>query len=230
MINSQEACNRKLCDELILSAKAILFACVMTLAATVSIQQPASAQEPTKPTSKIPLAKGAVEGSSYKNDSLGLELTPARGLTFGAPELKGTPGTVPLLVTIAASSARKWFSARDMTVFYADDLGYYRNDRRSTEDYVRRATRADVKYSFAPINSIQAAGSKQKELKEALLLNRMSLEARMLDRRTGSGYTNFNLSPLTVALGPVLKWHPPGDQPRLDLPIVSSGYQCCRLS
>jgi hypothetical protein len=51
--------------------------------------------------------KGAVEGRLYKNGSVGLEITPAVGLEFGGPELKGNVGSVPLLLTITAVGAPK---------------------------------------------------------------------------------------------------------------------------
>lgn len=103
------------------------------------------AQAPAKPPSRIPLNSGVVQGNTYRNNSLGLELTPARGLQFGAPEMKGTPGSVPLLVTVAAWGENNWFSANGGTVFYADDLGYYPEKRRSTKAYVERVVREQKK-------------------------------------------------------------------------------------
>lgn len=80
-----------------------------------------------------PLTSGTVQDNTYKNDSLGLQFTPPPGVKFGAPELKGKPGTLPLLVTVAA-----WGDAIGGTIFYADDLGYYPEGKRSTQAYVGR--------------------------------------------------------------------------------------------
>jgi hypothetical protein len=101
---------------------------------------PVFAKTPRDNPSRLPLTIGTVEGDTYKNDSLGLQFTPPTGLKFSAPELKGKPGTLPLLVTVAA-----WGTAIGGTVFYADDLGYYPEDRRSTKAYVERVVRTQKK-------------------------------------------------------------------------------------
>lgn len=102
------------------------------------------AQTTRKPLSKTAPAAGTVESNHYKNDSLGLELSAAPGLRFGAPELKGIPGNVPVLVTVAASNGHDVPTSTETTVFYADDLGYYREDRRSTQAYVNRLVQAQT--------------------------------------------------------------------------------------
>ena len=104
---------------------------------------PIFAKTPTEIPLRPPLTSGAVEDNTYKNDSLGLQFTPPPGLKFSAPELKGKPGTVPLLVTIAAWSDPP--SANGGTIFYADDLGCYAEDRRSTKAYVERVVRSQKK-------------------------------------------------------------------------------------
>lgn len=112
------------------------------LVLSVCAQGSNQTQVPTKPLSRTPLNAGVIQGNTYKNSSLGLELTPAPSLQFSAPEMKGTPGSVPLLVTIAAWGTLSWTSANGGTVFYADDLGYYPENRRSTKAYVDRVIRA----------------------------------------------------------------------------------------
>lgn len=104
---------------------------------------PIFAKTPREIPLRPPLTSGAVEDNIYKNDSLGLQFTPSPGLKFSAPELKGKPGTVPLLVTIAAWSDPP--SANGGTIFYADDLEYYAEDRRSTKAYVERVVRNQEK-------------------------------------------------------------------------------------
>ena len=112
---------------------AAMVLCVSAAAQSNPDSGPVFAKTPTNIPFRLPLSSGTVDENTYKNDSLGLQITPPRGLKFGAPELKGKPGTVPLLVTVAA-----WGTAFGETVFYADDLGYYPEDRRSTKAYVER--------------------------------------------------------------------------------------------
>jgi hypothetical protein len=100
--------------------------------------------------------KGLVEGRTYKNASVGLELTPAPGLELGTPELKGNPGTVPLLVTISALGEWRLFSAREVMAFYTDALAYYPETRRSTDAYMQRLVRGNEKEGFQPLEGSSA--------------------------------------------------------------------------
>jgi hypothetical protein len=93
-----------------------------------------------------------VEAGTYKNASLGLEVTPAKGLEFGSPELKGNTGTVPLLVTITAVGAPKLFSGSDAMAFYSDALAYYPENQRSTEAYLRKVVQGNRKEGFEPVS------------------------------------------------------------------------------
>ena len=102
------------------------------------------AQTTKKPLAKTAPVAGTIESNRYTNDSLGLELSAAPGLRFGTPEVKGTPGGVPMLVTVAASNGQDVPASTEAAVFYADDLGYYPEDRRSTQAYVRRVIRAQT--------------------------------------------------------------------------------------
>ena len=102
------------------------------------------AQTTRKPLSKTAPIAGTVESNRYKNDSLGLELSAAPGLRFGTPETKGNPGSVPVLVTVAASNGHDVPTSTKAAVFYADDLGYYREDRRSTQAYVKRVVQTQT--------------------------------------------------------------------------------------
>lgn len=96
--------------------------------------------------------KGVVEGGTYKNTSVGLEIIPATGLEFGTPELNGNSGAVPLLVTITAVSAPRLFSRSDVMAFYTDALAYYPENQRSTEAYLRKVVRGNQKEGFEPLN------------------------------------------------------------------------------
>lgn len=103
------------------------------------------------------MEKGTIDGRTYKNPTIGLEFTPPVGMTFGTPELKGTPGTVPLLATVAAWGERRRLSPREGEIFYADALGYYPNEQRLNEAYVRKLVRANRQQGFEPVgNSFDA--------------------------------------------------------------------------
>jgi hypothetical protein len=101
------------------------------------------------------LGKGTVEDRTYKNVSLGLELTPDPELKLGTPTLKGTPGTLPLIVIVAAWGEEKPFSARKGMVFYADTLAYYPADQRSTNAYMRKMIRANRNDGFEVAHALE---------------------------------------------------------------------------
>ena len=104
--------------------------------------------------------KGAIEGRTYRNASLGVELTPPPGLEFGAPELKGESGTLPLVVTIAAVGEDKLHTTRSKVMaFYSDALAYYRSTRRSTDAYMLRVVRSQRDNGYEPV-----AGASNAEL------------------------------------------------------------------
>jgi hypothetical protein len=90
--------------------------------------------------------KGLVEKGAYKNSSIGIEFRPAESLHFQDPEMMGTPGKVPLVITVAALADRTLFSgvfsARDVTVFSADALAYYPEDQRNAPRYLKKVVRA----------------------------------------------------------------------------------------
>jgi hypothetical protein len=110
-----------------------LFACAQTVVVV-----------PSKPSLPVPrMEKGLADGRTYKNSSIGVELRVAEGLTFGTPELKGTPGIAPLLVTVTALRNETLFSPRYVTVFYADALAYYPEGQRSTDAYVRKVVKGN---------------------------------------------------------------------------------------
>ncbi len=112
---------------------------------------------------KPPLAvprwdKGVIEGGTYKNTSVGIELTPASQLTFATPELKGKPGAVNSFVTISA-----WGSLKptriESTTFSAIALASYPEGQRSTDACMRKVVHANQNDGFNPIK-----GSSEGEL------------------------------------------------------------------
>jgi hypothetical protein len=115
---------------------------------------PAWPQNRVSPPSPGPAwDKGFAEGRTYKNPSIGLQLTAAPGLQWSAPELKGNAGTLPLLVTVAAWGDKKMFAARQGTVFYAEALASYPEDQRSTDAYMLKVVSRNRANGFVPINA-----------------------------------------------------------------------------
>ena len=129
----------------------------IVIALSICLAIPASSQDRVTvvvPSTAAPKGpqwnKGVVEAGVYKNPSLGIELDPAPGLKFAEPELKGNPGTVPLLVTINALGKLRLLSGRELMFFYSDALAYYPANKRSTDDYVRRVIVANEKEGWTP--------------------------------------------------------------------------------
>lgn len=98
-------------------------------------------------TQGVLATKGQVEKGVYKNESIGLQFTPPENLHFQAPELMGTPGTVPLLIKVEADADRGLlsglFSTGSLTIFYADALAYYPEDQRNAARYMNKVIRTN---------------------------------------------------------------------------------------
>jgi hypothetical protein len=83
-----------------------------------TVPQGRSQEIVTRPSGPAPhWDNGEVAGRTYKNTSVGIELTPPVTLEFGAPELKGNAGTLPLLVTITAAGENKLLTPRKVMTF-----------------------------------------------------------------------------------------------------------------
>jgi hypothetical protein len=95
------------------------------------------------------LEKGSVQGKTYKNASIGLELTPDTKLKFGTPELK----TKPLSLSLAAWGKFRAGSAREGMAFWVIESGYYPSDQRSTGAFMRRVVDANQKDGFKAVQS-----------------------------------------------------------------------------
>lgn len=120
--------------------------------AVVAVAQNSGTGVGVRPSGPAPRwEKGVVNGGTYKNGSIGLELTPPAGLEFGTPELKGDSGTVSLLVTITAVGKEMVSGGREVMAYYSDALAYYPSTRRSTEAYLLRVVDANQKDGFDPV-------------------------------------------------------------------------------
>jgi len=131
----------------------VLFTSSLVFGPSCVTQEFVSAPASTTLPQTTPLEKGQVQGNTYRNKSLGLSLTVAPDLTFGIPEMKGVPGTTPLLVKVSAWGQRNPPSVSLGTIFYADALAYYSSVQRSVDAYVRKVTSANLKVGFAPVDS-----------------------------------------------------------------------------
>ena len=107
---------------------------------------PPRANATNSPQNPLP-TKGLVDNGTYKNTSIGLEFTPAENLKLQEPEMKGTPGTTPLLITVQAVSdgglISSLFSTQGLTIFYADSLGYYPEEQRNVPRYLKKIIRTN---------------------------------------------------------------------------------------
>jgi hypothetical protein len=132
----------------------------VTLALVVSFswsQQKTSQPRPKadSPSPSVLPTKGWVERGTYKNPSIGLEFTPAPNLSVEDPEMKGTPGTTPLLITVQATDRGLLsgvFSRKNLTVFFADALAYYPEDQRNTARYVRKVIKSNEGDGYQTVN------------------------------------------------------------------------------
>ena len=114
----------------------------------VIFAMPAWSQEPTvvpaKPAPSVQqLAKGVVQGNTYKNASIGLELTPDPKLKFGRPMVARKHGTAPLSVTVSAWGKFRSYTAREGTTFFAMALANYPAEERSTDACMQKVIEAD---------------------------------------------------------------------------------------
>jgi hypothetical protein len=118
------------------------------LSRQASTSQPLA--EPSNSTQGVPPTKGLVENGIYKNPSIRLEFTPAKGLRLKEPTMKGTPGTTPLIISIQAETDPGAFYG--LTVFIADALAYYPEDQRNASRYLLKVIRANTADGFQQID------------------------------------------------------------------------------
>jgi len=147
------------------SFRAVVLAFALVAATPVSWSRqgtPQSRAKTTASTQNVLPTKGLIEQGTYKNPSIGLEFTPAENLHLQEPEMKGTPGTTPLVITVSALADLGLFSGifspRSVTGFYADALAYYPEDQRNAGRYLKKAIRANEEDGF---HQIEGATSDQ---------------------------------------------------------------------
>jgi len=143
-------------------ARSPILAIALTVASAASAWGQSGAQPHIQklPPRGLP-TKGLVDHGVYKNSSIGLEFTPASNLHLEEPELKGTPGSVPLLITIQAVDDSglidRLFSVRSLTIFYADVLAYYPEEQRNADRYLRKVVRTNASYGFQRVDGATSA-------------------------------------------------------------------------
>jgi len=138
---------------------ALVLAITFVAATPLSWSQRGTPRSPTNATSSAPNVlptKGLIEQGTYKNDSIGLEFTPAENLHLQEPEMKGTPGSTPFLVTVQALADQGMISSlfwvRSLTVFYADALAYHPEDQRNAPRYMKKVIRANEAEGFQHVD------------------------------------------------------------------------------
>jgi hypothetical protein len=125
---------------------------IFTLSVAAWSQERITKVVPRTDSLPIPqMDKGKVEGRTYRNPSIGLELTPAPELEWGTPEAEGPPGAVSVFVKVEAWGEQKLFSARNGTVFYAEALSNLPTEHRSTEAYMRSLVSGNQTHGFDPV-------------------------------------------------------------------------------
>jgi hypothetical protein len=131
----------------------------------------AVSQETTSPlnqTLPVPrLEKGIVEGKTYKNASIGLELTPDPKLRLGTPELNGKAGNAKSSIEVMALGKFISGSAREATAFWAVGLTLYPVAKRSTDAVMQKVVEANQNNGLKPLQ-----GSSEGELGGATFLRR----------------------------------------------------------
>jgi hypothetical protein len=95
------------------------------------------------------LEKGSVQGNTYKNACIGLELTPPSELKFVAPELKKKPASL----SVAARGKFKAGLARDGAAFWAIESASYPSDQRSKSFFTQKVVEANQKNGFKVVSS-----------------------------------------------------------------------------
>lgn len=141
---------------------AFVFALTFFASTAFSWPQQATSPSPAEVTPSSPNVlpnKGSIEQGVYKNPSIGIELKPPDNLHLEDPEMKGTPGTVPLLIVVAASGdgpPSELSSLRTLMVFDADALAYYPADQRNLGRYVDKVIRANEAEGYKTVTPATA--------------------------------------------------------------------------
>ena len=113
--------------------------CLLVLAFVVSAvgvraQRDTTAQPDAKPSDSTKnIGKGIQEGDTYANASIGIIFSVPK-MTWNLPEMRGTPGTVPLFIMVPATGE----PGTGVLTFYADALDFYPEDERTTAGYMQK--------------------------------------------------------------------------------------------
>jgi hypothetical protein len=112
----------------------LLAVAFLITAISLRAQRSTTPQSDAKPSDSTKNAqKGIVQDETYRNPSIGLTFT-APNLHFNLPEMKGTPGTVPLQIMAPASGD----PGTGAMAFFADALEYYPEDQRNAASYLQK--------------------------------------------------------------------------------------------
>jgi hypothetical protein len=90
------------------------------------------------------LEKGTINGKTYRNPSIGLELTPDSSLKLQSPELRNK-GSKSEILSVAALGKFKWGSAREGMFVGIFALASYPEGERSTSSCMQHVVEAQAK-------------------------------------------------------------------------------------
>lgn len=101
--------------------------------------------KPTSPprtsNNQSPPNKGVIEGTTYKNSSIGVQFTPAPGLRL--EQMNSAASNM-----IAVQAQNDPGPMYGLTVFYADELAQYPEDQRSASKYLQKVVRSNEADGF----------------------------------------------------------------------------------
>lgn len=96
---------------------------------------------PNISNAQSPPNKGAIEGATYKNSSIGVQFTPAPGLRLE----QVNPAASNMIAVRAQNDPGPMYG---MTVFYADKLANYPEDQRNASGYLQKVVRTNEADGF----------------------------------------------------------------------------------
>jgi hypothetical protein len=114
-------------------------------------------------SNRPPYDPGLIEGHTYKNSTIGIELTVPEELSFKPQEVNTFPGTQQFAITVSADSKpHNRFSPRKYIVdeevkLNADPLAAHSLDERSLDGYMRFVSQAVLRTGFKQIEGPSTA-------------------------------------------------------------------------
>ena len=142
---------RLLTDFEVLHTRRFVYKFFLAVALVVILGWPQSPVGQSQTSLSIPrLDKGAIQGKTYRNASIGLDFTSDPSLTFQRPEVKEN-GTKHESLMVGALAKVTPGSVREGTFIGTVALADYPRDERSTGACMRKAVDAQLKNGFKTV-------------------------------------------------------------------------------